>query len=84
VEKGISKTETQKKIEEFFQRSEWNADEMRKIKNLAMRHRIKLLAHKKKFCRKCLLPLKGKTRVSKLYKVILCEKCGYSQKMRIG
>ena len=72
----ITKQEAKKKIEEFFERENFTAEEVKKIKRLAMKFNIKLGNKKKKFCRKCLSKLKGKTRVTKIYKTIECEKCG--------
>jgi len=80
----ISKTEAKKKIDEFFLRDDFSPKEIKKIKKLAMRHNIKLRNYRRKFCKKCLTKLKGKTRVSKTHKTIECEYCGYRNKFRIN
>ena len=72
----ISKSEAQRRIDEFFQKDNFTTEEVKKIKRLAMKFNIKLSEHRKKFCKKCLCKLKGKTRVSRTHKNVVCESCG--------
>jgi len=81
---NLSRYEAQERIESFFKNSEFSPKEMKKIKRLAMKFKIKLLPFKKNFCKKCLSPLKGKTRITKTHKTIECEKCKYKNKFRIS
>jgi RNase P subunit RPR2 len=75
--KKISKTEAEKEIGEFFKNIEdKSSGEIKKIKKLAMGYNIQLKDLRKKFCRKCYSPLKGKTRIKNGKKVIICERCG--------
>ena len=77
MKKIISKLEAKKKIEDFFGRENFDSDEVKKIKRIAMKYNIKLGNHKKKFCKKCLSRLGGKTKLSKNYKTIICGSCGF-------
>ena len=80
----ISKTQAREKIETFFQKEDFTSEEARKIKRLAMKFNIKLGEKRKLFCKKCLSRLKGKTRITKNYKTIKCENCGYLNKFRLA
>ena len=80
----ISKKDTQKRIEEFFLRNDFTVEELKKIKRLAMKFNIKLGRHRKKFCKRCLSRLRGRIRISKMYRTIECEKCGYANRFKIG
>jgi len=79
----LSKKEAQEKINEFFKRKDFTAEEVRKIKRLAMKFNIKLGMRRKKFCKKCFSQLRGKARVTKFYKTIECEKCGYNNRHKL-
>jgi len=79
----LSKTEAKEKITSFFKKSNFTPEEVKKIKRLAMKFNIKLKEHRKKFCKKCLSKLKGKTRITKLYKIVECFTCGYRNKFKI-
>jgi RNase P subunit RPR2 len=68
------------KIDEFFKREEFHAEEIRKIKKLAMKFNIKLGVYRRNFCKKCLSKLKGNIKVSKTHKTIDCKNCGYKNK----
>ncbi len=75
--KKISKTEAEKKIKKFFENIENKTPrEVKKIKKLAMSQNIPLRKLRKKFCKKCYSPLKGRVRIRNNKKVIICEKCG--------
>lgn len=73
----VSRSEAQEKISLFFQREKFSADEVKKIKRLAMKFNIKLGKNRRRFCKKCFSQLKGKTRVSKTHRTIECEACGF-------
>lgn len=79
----LSRQEAQKKIEQFFQRENFSAEEVRKIKRLAMKFNIKLGSYRKLFCKKCLSRLRGKIRVNKTHKIIECEKCSYKNRFKM-
>lgn len=83
MKKKISKQEAQNQINKFFQKSSFTPEQVKKIKRLAMKYNIKLGPHKKKFCKKCLSQLKGKTRISRIYKTIECQECKYKNKWRL-
>lgn len=85
---SINKTEAKQKIDEFFGQSSFTPEQLKKIRRIAMKFKIKLGAYRKQFCKKCLSQLKGKIRISKekkgMYKTVECEKCGYKNKVRIA
>ncbi len=80
----LTRTEAKEKIEEFFKRREFDAKEVKKIKRLAMKFNIKLKDYRKAFCKKCLAKLKGKTRVGRVYKMVECGGCGYTNRFKLG
>ncbi len=82
MKSSLSKSEAENKIKEFFEKSLFTPKEIKKIKRLAMKFKIKLREHRKKFCKSCLSLLKGKTRISKTHKTIFCQNCGYKNKFR--
>jgi len=81
----FSKTEVESKINDFFKKIKWkSAEDVRKIKRLAMNKSIKLGEKRKLFCKKCLTPYdKPKIRIKKGFKVITCPNCGYSARIKI-
>ena len=80
----LSKSQIIEKIEEFFKNiKNKTRKEIKKIKRLAMKYHIPLKPYKKLFCKSCLNPLKGKTRVSKEYKRIECNICNFKNKWKI-
>jgi len=83
MKKRVSKTEAKEKIESFFSKSSFKPEEVKKIKRLAMKYKIPLKEHRKKFCKKCLSKLKGKTRVTKQYKTIECSNCGHLNRHKL-
>lgn len=83
MKKELSRNEAIEKINLFFKQKDFKPEEMRKIKRLAMKHRIRLKEERKVFCKKCLAKLKGKTRISKKYRAIVCEKCGFQNKFLV-
>lgn len=80
---NLNKTEAKDKIEKFFEKEKFTAEEMRKIKRIAMKFKIRLKEKRKRFCKKCLSQLNGKIRISKEYKIIECEKCSFRNKFKI-
>ena len=75
--KKFSKTEAKEKIKEFFKDIEnKSAKDIKKIKKLAMSQNIPLKELRKKFCKKCYSPLKGKIRINNKIKSITCKECG--------
>jgi RNase P subunit RPR2 len=80
----ISKSEAKEKIDSFFKKEEFSAEEVKKIKRLAMKFKIRLGEYRKKFCKKCLFRLKGKTRISDENKSIVCENCGFVNKFKMN
>ncbi len=82
--KSNSKQEAKNKIDEFFSKSEFSPEEAKKMKRLAMKYRLSLKEHRKKFCKKCFSQLKGKTRVSKTHKSIECEKCKTIKRFKLN
>lgn len=79
----LSKREAEQKIHEFFKKDSFNREELMKIRRLAMKLKIKLGEYRRKYCKKCLFPLKGKIRLNKGYKTIQCKYCGFINRMRV-
>ena len=80
----MSKSEVREKIKSFFEKNDFSADDLKKIKKIAMKHKIKLGEHRKLFCKKCLSKLNGKTRIKMMHKTVVCEKCGYENKFKLS
>ena len=83
MKSDLSKTEAKEKIDNFFLGQDFSSGELIKIKRLAMKFNIKLGSYKKMFCKKCLNKLAGKIRISKGFKMIECEKCGFKNKYKL-
>ena len=83
MKKRLTKTEAQAIIEDFFSKERYSLEDVKKIRRLAMKFNIKLGKHRKKFCKKCLSQLKGKTRISKKQKTVECEKCNFVNRFKI-
>jgi RNase P subunit RPR2 len=82
--KKVSKTESREQIEKFFLNTkDKSPKEIKKIKRFAMSNSIPLGKLRKKFCKKCYSPLKGKTRINNKIKGITCENCSYVSKWKI-
>jgi len=82
--KSSSKSSAQDKINEFFNKKEFSSEEVRKIKRLAMKYKIKLGNYRKQFCKSCLAQLKGKISVTKDNKTVICSNCKYKNKFKIN
>ncbi|MEK6878768.1 MAG: hypothetical protein AABY22_04135 [Nanoarchaeota archaeon] len=80
----LSKSQAEQKIKDFFERSKFTSEEVKKTKRLVMKFNIKLKEYRKKFCKSCLSQLKGKTRITKTHKTIECEKCGYNNRFKMN
>lgn len=85
--KGISKTEAEKKINEFFDEvKDKPPREIKKIKKLAMSQNIPLKERRKLFCKYCLTPFSGKEkiRVKDKIKSIICNNCKKISRWKIN
>lgn len=81
----LSKTEAKKKIEEYFSRNKIESEETRKIKKIAMKHRIRLGEYRKRFCKKCYADLRNaKVRVTRNSKIVNCPSCNSAYRFRIS
>ncbi len=80
----LSRSEAHRLIEDFFRQTEQlDPSEVKKMKNLAMKHNIKLGKYRTQFCNACHADLrKGSIRVSKTHKTVTCESCGKDNKIR--
>lgn len=86
--KKISKAETLKLIEEFFDVKNINnktPKEVKKIKRLAMRHNIALKEKRKLFCKKCLMPHKDSSvRIKNDILTITCGNCDNKNRWKVS
>ena len=83
--KKLSKSESQKQIEEFFSEIKSKSPkEIKKIKKLAMKYNIQLKKKRKLFCKKCYsVYRKPRTRIKNQIKSVICEKCDYIARWKI-
>lgn len=82
--KRISKTEAEKEIKEFFENiGDKSANDIKKIKRLAMSQNIQLKEMRKKFCRKCYSPNLKTNRIKNRVKTIECRGCGNLMKWKM-
>jgi len=81
----ISKTEAKKQIDEFFLKIlDKNKKEVKKIKRLAMKHKIPLGEYRKTFCKKCLNPYLGPSiSVKKGFINITCDNCENKSRWKV-
>ena len=84
MKKELSKSEAQILINDFFKKPTFTSNEVRKIKRLAMKYKIKLNYQRKQFCKSCLNQLKGKISVTKNSKTVICSNCNYKNKFKIN
>ena len=86
MKKKLSKTEARDFINEFFKDiKNKTPKEVKKVKVLAMSKNIPLKDKRKLFCKKCYVPYKSpKIRVRSGLKTVLCEKCGYLSRWKLG
>jgi len=82
--KKPSKTEAEKEIKEFFENiKNKSANDVKKIKKIAMSYNLPLKNLRKKFCKKCYSPnLKFKS-IKKKIKTTECENCGTLMRWKI-
>lgn len=82
----VSKSEAQKQISSFFEK-DFSIEELKKIKRLAMKYKLKLGDYRKFYCPSCLSQLKGNISISKtpkgIYKTIVCANCKTKNKFKI-
>jgi len=85
---SISKSQAKEKIESFFrQAEELDSKNIKKIKRLAMKYKIKLQNHRRRFCKYCYFDLKynaGKTRLTRNCKTIICKNCKKTNRFKIS
>ncbi len=82
--KHNSRTEAIDKIKLFFQKDILESSEVKKIKTLAMAHRIRLGEYRKRFCKKCYSDLRnGEISVSNSIKQIICNNCRNKNRWKI-
>lgn len=81
----MSKSEAREQIDEFFNHIRHKTPEdVRKIKNLAMSHNIKLGDKRKLFCKNCLSPYKRPSISIKNDRIrITCDQCGYENRWKL-
>ena len=87
MSKKLSKTEAQKKIENFFKNiKDKKPKEIKNIKRVAMSHNIPLKEKRKLFCKKCFTPYSGKEkiRIKDGKKTIVCESCGEKGRWKLS
>ena len=84
--KKISKTETEKRINEFFREiKNKSPKEIKKIKKLAMNQNVPLKEKRKLFCKFCLTPFSGKEkiRIRDKIKIVECSSCGKANRRKL-
>jgi len=75
--KKLGKKEAQEIVQKFFENERLDPAAVKKIKTLAMAHRIRLKEYRKRFCKKCYADLTlGRVRISKTHKQVICGVCG--------
>lgn len=75
--KKLSRKEAQEAVQKFFNNGRLEPLSVKKMKTLAMAHRIRLKEYRKRFCKKCYVDLKlGRVRVTKTHKQVICGVCG--------
>ena len=84
MKEKISKKDANRKIEEFFEKEIFDANEIIKIKKLAMKFNIKLGNYRKRFCKKCFSDLKSDgVKIKKGVKTVKCKSCGFISRWKI-
>lgn len=82
--KKISKSEAEKEIDKFFSHlKNKTAKDVKKIKRIAMSHKIKLGDKRKLFCKKCLYPYDYPSiRIKNDMITIVCENCEHKSRWK--
>jgi RNase P subunit RPR2 len=83
MKENISKQKAQKEIENFIKKEHFSKDELKKIKKIARRGKVKLKELRKRYCKKCESILKGKLRIKNQHKITECSRCKYKNKEKI-
>lgn len=86
IMKKVSKNETEKRVNEFFEEiKNKSLKEIKKIKKLAMSQNVPLREKRKLFCKFCFNPFKGneKTRIKNKIKSVECSSCGKINRRKI-
>jgi len=71
----MNKTQAEEKITDFFKEKQ-DKEDVKKIKKISMRYRIKLKDLRKKFCSKCFSMNLKFRKVGKMRKTVECSECG--------
>ena len=82
MKKEISRTEAMEKMSEFF-KEKHDKEKVRKMKRLAMSHRIRLKEERKKFCQKCFSMNLKVLGIKNGIKRVECEDCGRLMRWKI-
>ena len=83
MKKKLTKKEAEEKINEFFKNDNFDSEEMKKIKKLAMKFNIKFREKRKSFCKKCLSKLEGKIVIGRERKMVTCKNCEFKNRFRV-
>ena len=83
--KKISKTQANEQIHNFFcEIRHKKSEDVKKIKNLAMSHNIKLGDRRKLFCKKCLMPyVNSNINIKEGFLKIICENCNFENRWKV-
>lgn len=74
----------EEKIKNFFEKGSLNPEGVKKIKKLAMKHRIRLGNYRKRFCKKCYSDLKNSVRRIKNNTLkMICADCRYVNRYKL-
>ena len=82
----ISKSQAHEEIHDFFHKIRHkSAEDVKKMKKLAMSHNIKLGDRKKLFCKKCLNPhVNSNIRINNDVLTITCENCEHPNRWKLN
>jgi len=78
----MNKKQAGERIDSFFEKRH-DKEEVRKIKRLAMAHRIKLGDERKKFCKKCFSMNLRVKKVKGDRKTVECSECGNIMRWKV-
>jgi len=85
VKNKLSKKEALEKIELFFKKDNLDPIQVKKMKRLAMKYKIRLGIKRRRFCKKCLADLKkSKIRTTRCFKSVECRNCGFKNRWKIN
>ncbi len=85
MKKTFSKSNALKEIEDFFSDiKKKTPEEIKKIKKVAMKYKIKLGDKRKLFCKKCFSPyVKPSISIKNDFVNITCENCEYKNRWKL-